>query len=186
MDNTSKKTQSKTALKILIPILVVVAIGAVWFAKNGANIGNADPMTPENADANPDFVLEVTEELDIETLKAYGLPIIIDFGADSCVPCKEMAPVLKELNEELRGKAIVKFVDVWKYPQLADGYPIEVIPTQVFFDTEGNPFAPSDPEASQMIMYSLRETNEHVFTTHQGGMTKDMLMAALIEMGMEE
>ncbi|OLN32939.1 Thioredoxin [Desulfosporosinus metallidurans] len=39
---------------------------------------------------------------------------MIDFGADSCVPCKEMAPVLKKLNTEMQGKAIVKFVDVWK------------------------------------------------------------------------
>ncbi len=49
-----------------------------------------------------------------------GFPIIIDFGADSCIPCKEMAPVLKKLNEEWQGKVIVKFVDVWKYPDAAD------------------------------------------------------------------
>lgn len=54
---------------------------------------------------NPDFSLYVTEKIDLEKLKSYGLPIIIDFGADSCIPCKEMAPVLLELNAGLRGKA---------------------------------------------------------------------------------
>ena len=130
-------------MRIVIPVLVIVAVGVMWFAKNSG--GAADAGT--SAGANPDFVLEVTEGLDIEALKSYGLPIIIDFGADSCITCKEMAPVLKELNQDLRGEAIVKFVDVWKYPELAEGYPVRVIPTQIFIDAEGNPHVPADPQA---------------------------------------
>jgi thioredoxin 1 len=53
----------------------------------------------------------VTEEKEI---KSYGVPFVIDFGSDSCIPCKEMAPVLETLHEEFQGKAIVHFVDVWK------------------------------------------------------------------------
>lgn len=167
------------AAKVIIPILVVAAVCGIWFLKN------AD-KTPAITDDNPDFALHVTKRLDLEKLKGYGLPIIIDFGADSCDPCKKMAPVLQELNEELRGRAIVKFVDVWKYQGLADGYPIYLIPTQVFFDKDGNPFVPSDPAGMMMQMYALQDTNEHVFTTHEGGMTKEQLMAALLEMGIEE
>lgn len=37
-----------------------------------------------------------------------------------------------------------------------------------------------------MNMYSLKDTNEHVFTTHEGGMTEEMILAILNEMGMED
>lgn len=97
-----------------------------------------------------------------------------------------MAPVLKELNEELRGKAIIRFVDVWKYQNFAEGYPISVIPTQVIFDAKGNPYTPKDAKAIELNMYSSKDTNVHIFTTHQGGVTKEQLLAMLKEMGMKE
>ena len=77
--------------------------------------------------------------IDLGALTSYGLPIIIDFGADTCIPCKEMAPVLKTLNAEMQGKAIIKFVDVWKNGNAADGFPIQVIPTQVLINSDGTP-----------------------------------------------
>lgn len=184
MENSSADgSRKKKLVKIIVPLLILVAIGGVWFAKNG---GNASSGASElEAGAHPDFVLEVTEELDIEALKTYGLPILIDFGADSCAPCKDMAPILEKLNQELRGKAIIKFVDVWKYPELADGIPIRVIPSQIFIDAEGNPFTPADSQASAMIMHGNPETREHFFTVHEGGMTEEMMLAALGEMGVE-
>ena len=169
---------SKNVGKILIPVLIFAAIGAIWYFKNF----NKTPIVKED---NPSFALHVTDSLDLEELKSYGLPIMIDFGADSCIPCKEMAPVLVELNKELRGKAIIKFVDVWKYQSVGEGYPISVIPTQVFFDKEGKPYTPKDLEASQMQIYSLKETKEHVFTSHEGGMTKEQILAVFKEMGVE-
>ncbi|MEL7568629.1 MAG: thioredoxin domain-containing protein [Dehalobacterium sp.] len=180
MNNKAQKGDTKNrVLKILVPILIVAVVWAIWFFKN-------DNKAPATTDSNPDFALHVTEELDLEQLKSYELPIMIDFGADSCIPCKEMAPILVKLNEDLREKAIIKFVDVWKYPKLADGYPISLIPTQVFFDKDGNPYIPANPQALQINMYSSRETNEHVFTTHEGGMTEEMILTVLKEMGLEE
>jgi len=178
MDERKSVKFSKNMSKILIPIFIVVAIGAIWYFKNS----NKTPIVKED---NPYFALHVTDSLDLEKLKSYGLPIMIDFGADSCIPCTEMAPVLKQLNEELRGKVIIKFVDVWKYQSLAEGYPISVIPTQVFLDKEGKPYTPKDPEASQMQMYSSKDTKEHVFTTHEGGMTKEQILKVFVEMGVK-
>ena len=133
---------------------------------------------------NTDFVLAASE-INLDKLKLYKLPIIIDFGADSCIPCKEMAPVLKKLNEEWQGKVIVKFVDVWKYPDASADFPVQVIPTQFFFDGQGNPYVPSDPEGMQMIMYSLKDTQEHVYTAHQGGLTEEQIRAVFKEMGIK-
>lgn len=98
-----------------------------------------------------------------------------------------MAPVLKTLNEEMQGKAFIKFVDVWQYPDAAANAPVQVIPTQVMFNADGTPFVPSDELAAQVqfTMYSHRDTDEHIFTVHQGGLTEEQMRLILAEMGVE-
>jgi thioredoxin 1 len=180
MDYESIKSTKKTnAIKVIISVLLLLIVVGIWFTKNfnkESNLVNSE---------NSDFALHVTEQIDINKLKSYGMPIVIDFGADSCIPCKEMAPVLKELNEELQGKAIIKFVDVWKYTDVGEDYPISIIPTQIFIDASGKPYNPKDPDAIQMKLYKMRDTGEHVFTAHEGGLTKDQFLDILKEMGLK-
>ena len=66
-----------------------------------------------------------------------GLPRLVDLGADKCIPCKMMAPILEELKSEYEGTLIVEFIDVWKNPDEAPKYGIKLIPTQIFFDASG-------------------------------------------------
>ena len=91
---------------IIILIIIAILILGVWFIKTmqkeEANI--ADNTSKE---INEDFKLKINKEIDLEKLKSYNLPIIIDFGADYCMPCRQMAPALREINEELQGKAII-------------------------------------------------------------------------------
>jgi len=174
MNNNEKKT--KSVLKIMAHIIIIAVIIGIFIVKGS--------LEKPIAAGTGDLALEATA-IDLEQLKSYGLPIVIDFGADSCIPCKEMAPVLKELNKDMQGKAVVKFVDVWKNKNAAADFPVQVIPTQFFFDKDGNPFVPKDAEAMQMMLYSTRDTNKHVYTTHQGGMTEEQLRAVLKEMGVE-
>lgn len=179
-DNQNKNKRRNLALKIVIPILVAAVIAGIWFLKTYKNLQEVIDLPI----ADSDFSLDATE-IDLEKLKSYGLPIIIDFGADECVPCKEMAPVLKKLNEEWNGKVIVKFVDVWKYPAASADFPVQLIPTQFFFDAQGNPYVPSDPEGMQMQMYAMKDTGEHVYTAHVGGMTEEQIRAVFAEMGIK-
>jgi len=167
-----------SAGKFILLVLIAAAIAGIWFYKNAA-----EQRVEMAAAEDSDFALHVTAAVDLEQLKSYGLPIIIDFGADSCIPCKEMAPVLRELNAELRGKAIIKFVDVWKYEELLNGFPISSIPTQVFIGADGKPYSPQDPDALLLRLYTAKDTGEHIFTTHEGGLSKGELMGILAEMG---
>ena len=166
----------------IIPIMALLIVGFILTINLGslAGLNEMKSAAPKN---NPDFDLIVTNPIDLQKLKSYGLPIIIDFGSDSCTACKDMAPVLKELNETLRGKAIIKFVDVLKYSSLYKGFPIRLIPTQVFIGSDGKPFVPADPVAYMMSYYSDRVSGEHLFTRHEGGMTKSQLLSVLKEMG---
>jgi thioredoxin 1 len=65
------------------------------------------------------------------------LPKLIDLGADKCIPCKMMAPILEGLKKEYAGRMDVEFIDVWKNPKAGKQYGIEMIPPQIFFDTSG-------------------------------------------------
>jgi thioredoxin 1 len=66
-----------------------------------------------------------------------GIPRLVDLGADKCIPCKAMAPILVELRTEYAGRLRVDFIDVWKDPSAGDPYNIYAIPTQIFFDANG-------------------------------------------------
>ncbi len=134
-----------------------------------------------------DFPLHVSS-VNLEELVVHELPIIIDFGADECVPCKEMAPVLTTLNHEMQGDAIIQFVDVWKTPEAATNFPVQVIPTQIFINADGTPYIPSDEIALEISfsIYADRETEEHVFTAHQGGLTEEQMRLILADMGVSQ
>ncbi len=65
------------------------------------------------------------------------LPRLVDLGADKCIPCKMMAPILEDLKQTYAGKMDVVFIDVWENPAAAKPYGIKVIPTQIFYDAAG-------------------------------------------------
>ncbi|MBN1942874.1 MAG: thioredoxin family protein [Phycisphaerae bacterium] len=65
------------------------------------------------------------------------LPRLVDLGADRCIPCKRMAPVLEQLREEYAGRLEVEFHDVWKNPAVGKNYGIRMIPTQIFISAAG-------------------------------------------------
>lgn len=175
--------KNKIYIRIAALVLIVAALVVVWRLKTHPAPSAVSSAVPSvTAQNQEDFVLE-SVSIDLETLTAYGLPIIIDFGSDSCIPCKEMAPVLAAMNQEMQGKAIIKFVDVWKHTNAADGFPIQVIPTQVFINADGTPYVPSEEMTIDFTMYSYKETEEHAFTVHQGGLTEEQMRLILSDMG---
>ena len=64
----------------------------------------------------------------------------VELGSVKCVPCRQMQPVMKAIEEKYAGQVTVVFHDVWKEDQrhYAEEYKIRVIPTQVFLDRSGH------------------------------------------------
>jgi len=66
-----------------------------------------------------------------------GLPVLLDLGAKSCIPCKMMAPILADLMQNNAQQFETVFIDVWENPAAGEKYQIKTIPTQIFFDQHG-------------------------------------------------
>ena len=69
--------------------------------------------------------------------KVVKIPKLVDLGADKCIPCKMMTPILEELKKDYADKLEVVFIDVWKNSDEGGKYKIRVIPTQIFYDPKG-------------------------------------------------
>jgi thioredoxin 1 len=104
---------------------------------------------------------ESNTEEDFKQALTSGKPVLVDFGANSCVPCRQLRPILKEIDKEYTGKTRVLVIDVYKYQNLAREYKVQLIPTLIFFDPKG------------------KEAFRHV-----GVLEKEKIVAKLKEIGM--
>ena len=64
----------------------------------------------------------------------------VELGSVSCIPCRQMQPVMKAIEVNYSGQVKVVFYDVWKDKAAGEKYGIDLIPTQVFLDENGNEF----------------------------------------------
>lgn len=72
------------------------------------------------------------DNFDQEVLQA-ELPVIVDFWADWCMPCKMVAPILDQMSEEYEGKLKIGEVNVDEQGELAGRYNVVSIPTLLVF-----------------------------------------------------
>lgn len=138
------------------------------------------------AQTKGDFTLETKRALDFEAIFKLKLPVIADYGSEGCGPCRKMFPALKSANEKYKGRAVIKFADVWKHSDAAADLPLQVIPTQFFFTAEGKPFVPSAKlDAKFKFMRYKDKSGKHTLTAHQGGLTESDFDEILKEMGVK-
>ena len=107
----------KNFKNLAVVAAVIVAAGVVFALK---------PRAPAPAESAP--AAETT---------AVALPRLLELGADKCIPCKQMAPILADLKTTFAGQLEVDFIDVWKNPDAGGEYGVRVIPLQIFFDATG-------------------------------------------------
>ncbi len=77
--------------------------------------------------------LEVTDDSFASEVLNSELPVLVDFWAEWCGPCKMVSPIVEELSNEYNGKVKVTKLDVDSNPQTATNYGIRGIPTLLMF-----------------------------------------------------
>ncbi|MEI6604001.1 MAG: thioredoxin family protein [Verrucomicrobiota bacterium] len=105
---------------------VAVAVATAFILKN-IKSDNARLATSEGAESKAPASFEA----------AAKLPKLLDLGANKCIPCKAMTPILDGLKKEYAGKMNVEFIDVWQNEDAGKQYGVEMIPTQIFLDASG-------------------------------------------------
>ena len=78
--------------------------------------------------------IEVTDATFEEEVIKADTPVLVDFWADWCAPCKMIAPIVEELAEEYDGQVKFGKVDVDSNPRVAGSYGIRGIPTLLIFN----------------------------------------------------
>ncbi|MBM3285735.1 MAG: thioredoxin [Candidatus Eisenbacteria bacterium] len=78
-------------------------------------------------------VIDVTDETFASVVLSSKIPVVVDFWAEWCNPCRLMAPVVKELAAEMDGKVLFAKLDVDANHATPGAYGIQGIPTLIFF-----------------------------------------------------
>jgi thioredoxin 1 len=73
-------------------------------------------------------------------ISASSTPVLVDFWAEWCGPCKQIAPILDEVAKEMDGKVSVAKVNIDENPESPQKYGVRGIPTLILFK-DGKPFA---------------------------------------------
>lgn len=123
----------KTSARIIIIVGVAAAVASAIVIKERekhSNTASGEPATGTPATKADASMLTASAAMK-------PLPKLLDLGADKCIPCKMMAPILEELEQEYAGKLEVEFIDVWKNSDASEPYGIETIPTQIFYAADG-------------------------------------------------
>jgi thioredoxin 1 len=101
-------------------LAVIMLIGIILISCNNKKSDNSS-------------ILELSKSDNFDEIIKSDTPVLIDFYADWCKPCKQQTPILKELKNELKDNLIIIKVDIDKFPELANRHQIKSIPYLVIY-----------------------------------------------------
>jgi len=84
-----------------------------------------------------DNIIDVNEQEFESTVLQADKPVVVDFWAEWCAPCRMLTPIIEELAQQQNGKVIFAKVNVDESPQIATQYGVRGIPTLILFK-DGN------------------------------------------------
>lgn len=127
--------------KIIIVVALIAVVGIVIAFKQkdkNSDAGSAETNSNSNTVTKGETQNSGNSESFQTAESSAKLPHLIDLGAGKCIPCKMMKPILDDLTQNYNEQFKVTFIDVWENPDQSKKYNVKMIPTQIFYDAEGN------------------------------------------------
>jgi len=135
--------------RVAVVVVLAAAVAGVIVSKAGRDASATREPAALPAVGNP-----------LDRALATGRPVVADFGRGMCIPCKMMKPILDDLKEDYAGRAEILVIEIDEFPAVTQRVGIRAIPTQIFYDAEGN-----------------------VAYRHEGFIPREDIVAKLAEMG---
>ncbi|MHB1457894.1 MAG: thioredoxin family protein [Armatimonadota bacterium] len=134
-----KNTIIKLFSAAIITVAIILAVPALTAEKKPVTKVKSGAICPTPIPKTASVKKKQIVKAPVKQAKKVStkLPRLLDLGATKCIPCKMMAPILKELAKEYKGKLKVDFIDVWENEGVGQKYKIKTIPTQIFYDANG-------------------------------------------------
>ena len=124
--STGRSRAARAPHGLVVALVSTIAlVGLVALAGCGGNGGEAGSSTAPVSAHSGGSAPKVT---------------FVELGSDSCVPCKEMRPVMAGIQKTFGDQVEIVFYDVWDDPAPANEYGVQMIPTQIFLDETGAEF----------------------------------------------
>ena len=95
----------------------------------------------QSKDTNSEDESSYLAAIPLESVLGNGKPTLAEFGWRKCIPCKEMRPILEELDREYKGKVNIVIIEIPFHEDLANKYGIMYQPTQILFDSNSKEVA---------------------------------------------
>lgn len=143
-----------------------------------------DDAAPGSVEVEPLFVSSIDEE----ALRSSGMPVMIQFFSTTCVPCMSMMDDLRAFYSENYGRVKVVALNIEEYPEAAMDYPVVVVPTQLFFTSEGELYVPSSrirASVGGFASFVYTDTQELAYVVHQGVLDKEQMERIAADAGAE-
>lgn len=113
---------------------------------------------------------------------------MIQFFSTTCVPCMSMMDDLRAFYSENYGRVKVVALNIEEYPEAAMDYPVVVVPTQLFFTSEGELYVPSSrirASVGGFASFVYTDTQELAYVVHQGVLDKEQMERIAADAGAE-
>jgi thioredoxin 1 len=123
----------KIAAKARLTLILAIFAGTAMPSRFESLAALADEVSAKPATDAIDGLPEVTDETFRAKVLKSKLPVVVDFSAPWCGPCKLMVPVLKDLSKEFAGKVQFVSVDIDQSTHVALRYKVNALPTFFIF-----------------------------------------------------
>lgn len=153
----------KTRLDWIIVTIIVAVLGSLWVGMTRVRAGEETlsdrPAAPQVGQLAPDFTLTSLDGEQITLSELEGKPVVLNFWATWCPPCRVEIPILEAVSQSFEGEAIILGIDVQEspgtveafverfgmtYPVVLDqdgyvtkAYQVRAFPTTYFIDSRG-------------------------------------------------